>query len=253
MCYETLFSSLKCNADDQLSGTVPPNQSSSLAGTMGLFSLCTHALLGLFLFVFFFFHRRPLSKDTLSTAVPLHVERWRCRVSAPVEQKLFYSPFSHKSTLFQTAVEDSFNIFLLFLARKNNYKYHSEADKNNNVRLKQEPCPSPERVMRCRSTCTSMLEKQSNCLAIKRLQPPLSQCGPRIERLCWVFPSASGSGYAVLIGFYRDRCDSSWPRAAAPVLAVLRRAAQGIELHLWDHPGYMGSALTDHNQTWMWR
>lgn len=89
---------------------------------------------------FFFFHRRPLSKDTLSTAVPLHVERWRCRVSAPVEQKLFYSPFSHKSTLFQTAVEDSFNIFLLLLARKNNHKYHSEADKNNNVRLKQEPC-----------------------------------------------------------------------------------------------------------------
>lgn len=169
------------------------------------------------------------------------------------KQKLFYSPFSHKSTLFQTAVEDSFNIFLLLLARKNNHKYHSEADKNNNVRLKQEPCPSPERVMRCRSTCTSMLEKQSNCLAIKRLQPPLSQCGPRIERLCWVFPSASGSGYAVLIGFYRDRCDSSWPRAAAPVLAVLRRAAQGIELHLWDHPGYMGSALTDYNQTWMWR
>lgn len=42
------------------------------------------------------FRRRPLSKDTLSTAVPLLVERWRCRVSpaltASVEQKLFHSP-----------------------------------------------------------------------------------------------------------------------------------------------------------------
>lgn len=41
LCYETLFSSLKCNADDQLSGTVPPNQSSSLAGTAGFFTLHT--------------------------------------------------------------------------------------------------------------------------------------------------------------------------------------------------------------------
>lgn len=30
--YETLLSSLKCNANDRLSGTVPPNQSSALAG-----------------------------------------------------------------------------------------------------------------------------------------------------------------------------------------------------------------------------
>lgn len=47
MRYETLFSSLKCNADDQLSGTVPSNQSSSLAGSVGLFffffHFCTHA------------------------------------------------------------------------------------------------------------------------------------------------------------------------------------------------------------------
>lgn len=90
----------------------------------------------------------------------------------------------------------------------------------------------PKCVMCCRSTFTPLLGNR----AIKRLLLSLSQCGPRIERLCWVFPSASGSGYAVLIGFYRDRCDSSWPQLQPPSVAVLRRAAQGIELHVWDHP-----------------
>lgn len=75
--------------------------------------------------------------------------------------------------------------------------------------------------------------KQSNWLAIKSV-PSLSQCGPRIERLCWAFPSASGSGYAVLIGFYRDRCDffPSVALESAPVHAVLWRATEGIELHM---------------------
>lgn len=63
------------------------------------------------------------------------------------------------------------------------------------------------------------------------LLSPLSQCGPPIKRLCWVFPSASGSGYAVLIGFYRDRCESSWLQTQLPELPVLWRAAQEIELH----------------------
>lgn len=73
MRYETLFSSLKCNADDQLSGTVPSNQSSSLAGSVGLFffpSTFAHMHRG------FFTHRRPLStEDTVR-------RRWRCRMSA---------------------------------------------------------------------------------------------------------------------------------------------------------------------------
>lgn len=66
-CYETQCSSLKCNTDDQLSGTVPPNQSSPLAGTMGLFfpplpSFTLRTCSGTS-------HRRPPSKDTLSRFV----------------------------------------------------------------------------------------------------------------------------------------------------------------------------------------
>lgn len=67
----------------------------------------------------------------------------------------------------------------------------------------------------------------------------LSQCGPRIERLCWVFPSASGSGYALSIGFYRDRCDRS---SALGARCVAGGPQRGIELHLgettpasWQH------------------
>lgn len=76
-----------------------------------------------------------------------------------------------------------------------------------------------------------VLENRAIVAPIKRLllllPPPLSQCGPRIERLCWVFPSASGSGYAVSIGFYRDRCDSPWPQPRPPRCLCWRRAAQG--------------------------
>lgn len=41
--YETLLSSLKCNANDRLSGTVPSNQSSALAGAVRGASLRAHA------------------------------------------------------------------------------------------------------------------------------------------------------------------------------------------------------------------
>lgn len=52
-----------------------------------------------------------------------------------------------------------------------------------------------------------------------RVPPPLSQCGPRIERLRRVFPPASGSGYALSIGFLSRQmrffvAPASAPRAA---------------------------------------
>lgn len=59
-----------------------------------------------------------------------------------------------------------------------------------------------------------MLENRGIGWQLKKM--PQSQCGPPIERLCWVFPAPSGSGYAVLIGFYRDRCESPWLQTRLP-------------------------------------
>jgi len=94
-----------------------------------------------------------------------------------------------------------------------------------------------------RSTFTSVLENGA-VVVNKEAAAACVAVWSAIERLCRVFPPASGSGYALSIGFHRDRCAPTWPHASAPVLPVLWRGRTGDWIALERPPGWTRLGLT---------
>lgn len=232
MCYETLFSSLKCNADDQLSGTVPPNQSSSLAGTMGLFSLCTHAL-GLFTSVLCLKILCPLlsrfkRKDEGVGCLLLYLIQWNRNsfiVHLPINQHCFRTVILFSKCILLTLQLKLITIMKLIMCDQNRNNLELS---NHTVTLNVWSVVAP-RSPRCWKTEQLLGNKEAAAASVAVWSAYwMTLLGISLRLWIW------------LRGIDRFLSRQMWffvAPASAPVLAVSWRAAQGIELHLWDHPG----------------